>query len=337
MSGPRHRPRHRVNLRAGLFACGLLACLAAQAQDPTPDAPATPVQPRAAEIARLASRTLLLGIAKAGEGMIAVGDHGNILLSADGAKWAQVASPVNVTLTAVSFADARTGWIVGHDATVLRSQDGGRSWILQNFKPELGQPLLSVYAIDAQHALAIGAYGMFIGTNDGGASWNEVAAPAVRDDGLHLNSLIRLGDGSLLVVGETGLIATRADGRTWQRRAAPYEGSLFGALPRGQRGALVFGLRGNVYMTDDVYADRWTRVDIGSVQSMFGGGVLPDGRAVLAGSDGEIVYIAGDGRVTRAKLGQGAVSAGTLSGVLPSKDGLQVVGESGTRGVEVPD
>lgn len=327
---------NRLRLGAWLV-CGLLAGHgpAAYAQDEAAAATAAPAKPRAAETARLASRNLLLGITRVGEGMIAVGDRGNILLSADGAKWEQIAAPVNVTLTAVSFADDKTGWIVGHDATILRSQDGGRSWSLQKFQPEVGQPLLNVYAVDAQNALATGAYGMFLATHDGGATWNEVEAPAVREDGLHLNSLIRLGNGTLLIAGETGLIATSADGQTWTRQSLPYDGSLFGALPRGQQGALVFGLRGNVYMTDDACSDQWTRVDIGSVQSMFGGGVLADGRAVLVGSDGEIIFIAGNGQVARAKLEEGAVSAGSLSGVLPWKDRLQVVGESGAGQVPV--
>src|SRR5690606_1995264 len=119
---------------------------------------------------------------------------------------------------------------------------------------------------DAQNAFGIGAYGLFLRTVDGGASWTEVDAPAMREDGLHLNSLIRLGDGSLFMAGETGLAGISADGATWERLAIPYEGSLFGALPHGDKGALVFGLRGNVLLSEDVRAGTWTPVDIGTVQ-----------------------------------------------------------------------
>lgn len=295
------------------------------------DAPAVDTKPRAAEIAKLASKNLLLGIGRAGDALVAVGDRGNILLSADGEKWEQVASPVNVTLTAVAFADAKTGWAVGHDATILKTADGGRTWTVQRFKPELGQPLLNLLALDAQRVFAIGAYGMFLKTDDGGATWADVPSPPLLEDGLHLNGMVRLGSGELFIAGETGLVAVSADGVTWERLAAPYEGSLFGVLPRGDKGALVFGLRGNVLMTDDVRSGSWTPVDIGSVQSMFGGAVLADGRVVLVGSDGEIVFITPAGAVSRAVLEDGVAGpgSGSLSGVLAWKDGLRIVGESG--------
>lgn len=290
----------------------------------TASEPALPVKPRAAEMARLASRNLLLGLTQAGSTLVAVGDRGNILLSSDGQTWKQVPVPVNVTLTAVTFADAKNGWAVGHDATIVHSVDGGLTWTLQQFKPEKGEPLLNVFAVDAQRAFGVGAYGMFLQTADAGVTWTEVEAAPVREDGLHLNTMIRLGDGSLFIAGETGLVGVSTDGVAWERLPAPYEGSLFGALPRGGKGALVFGLRGNVLMTDDVRAGAWRSVDIGTVQSMFGGAVLPDGRFVLVGSDGEIVYVRPDGTSRRAPP-----ASGSLSGVVAVGDRLQMVGEDG--------
>lgn len=325
-------------LRAAMLTVALSGASVAWAQDegeaaPTDasEAPAVPAKPRPAEMARLSAHNLMLGVTCAGNTLVAVGDRGNILLSTDGKTWKQVAVPVNVTLTAVAFADAKSGWAVGHDATILHTVDGGQSWTLQQFKPGKDEPLLNVLAIDAQHAYAVGAFGTFLQTADGGATWTEVAAPAIRDDGLHLNSVVRLGEGSLFVVGETGLAGISSDnGTTWERLTVPYEGSLFGALPRGEKGALVFGLRGNVLVSDDVRAGTWTPVDIGSVQSMFGGTVLPDGRAVLVGADGVIVYIAPDGTARRA-----TPTSGSLSGVVAMADQLQIVGENGVGQVGI--
>lgn len=322
-----------VTMVKALLLTALVGVWVAWAQDEgaTEAPPAAPAKPRPAEIARLAPHNLLLGVTCAGDVLIAVGDRGNILRSTDGKTWTQVPVPVNVALTAVAFADAKNGWAVGHAAAILHTVDGGLSWTLQQYRPEKDEPLLNVMAVDAQHAFGIGAYGMFVQTVDGGATWTEVAAPAIRDDGLHLNSLIRLGDGSLFLVGETGLAGASADnGVTWDRLTVPYEGSLFGALPRGQKGALVFGLRGNVLVSDDVRAGTWTPIDIGSVQSMFGGTVLPDGRAVLVGADGVIVYVAPDGTAKRA-----TPTSGSLSGVVAMADQLQLVGETGVGRVAI--
>lgn len=354
--------------------------------EPATEEPATeaapslpPVKPRPSEIARLSPKSLLLGITQAGDKLITVGDRGNILLSSDGKTWTQVVAPVNVTLTAVNFADANHGWAVGHDAAILHTADAGKTWQLQNFQPELNKPLFGIFAVDSQNAYAVGAYGLFLATQDGGAHWSAVDAGPITADGLHLNALIRLNNGDLFIAGEVGLIGVygidqkavveaqaqaqakaRARSRaaavpgaapaqpvavehvappapSWRRLTLPYEGSLFGALPRGEKGALVYGLRGNVYVTDDVYSNQWTKVDIGSVQSIFGGALLGEQGVALVGADGALMIVAPDGSV-RGNLAAKAetdLASGTLSGVLPWNGGLLVVGDLGVNRVPI--
>lgn len=286
------------------------------------------LQPRPAEMARLAPHSLLLGIAQVGDRVVAVGDRGTILLSDNGENWEQSPVPVHATLTAVAFADEAHGWAVGHDESILHTQDGGKTWTLQRFNPQENKPILSVLALDAQRAYAVGAYGLFLTTRDGGASWNPLNAPAILEEGLHLNSLIRLNNGDLFIVGEVGLVAASKDGLAWTRLTVPYEGSLFGALPRGEKGALVFGMRGNVLISKDVYSNQWTAVDTGTVRSFFGGVLLPNNEVVLVGADGAILMIGADGKA-RSLDGNGSLGSGSLSGVLPWKNRLLVVGEEG--------
>lgn len=296
------------------------------------------LKPRAAEAAPLATHSLLLGVVRAGDMLVAVGDRGHILRSADGRQWTQVAAPAHATLTAVDFADAQHGWAVGHDGAILQTADGGASWTLQRYDVAQNQPLLDVAALDATHALAIGAYGLMLATADGGGNWTPVNAPALLEEGLHLNAVVRLGNGALLVVGETGLVGLSADGgASWTRLRIPYEGSLFGALPVGQNGALVYGLRGNVLRSDDVRSGSWTPVDLGSVLSVYGGTQMPNGTIVLVGADGAIFLIGADGSVQRREheMDAGALSGGSLSGVLAWQQDLLLIGEAGPSLVKV--
>ena len=92
-------------------------------QDPL----AVPAQPSA-----LASRSLLQGVARAGQRLVAVGQRGHIVHSSDGGgTWQQAKVPVSSDLTAVFFASERKGWAVGHDGVILHTTDGGLSWTLQ--------------------------------------------------------------------------------------------------------------------------------------------------------------------------------------------------------------
>ena len=87
-----------------------------------------PLQTPAMETSK-AVKSLLLDVVYAGKRLVAVGERGHILLSDDeGYSWSQADVPVMSTLTSIFFIDASVGWAVGHDAVVLKTQDGGQTW-----------------------------------------------------------------------------------------------------------------------------------------------------------------------------------------------------------------
>ncbi len=331
-------------LWAGCIAAGsVLGLVTAWAQDEAGAEAPTPVS-LPSEIMPLTPSKLLLDIVNTGAHLIAVGDRGAVLVSNNGSEWAQVQTPTRSTLTAAAFADTNNGWAVGHDAVILHTTDGGKTWTLQNFEPELEKPLLDVLAIDANTAFAVGAYGLLYRTDDSGASWNEVDTP-IREEELHFNAISRLNNGDLFIAGEQGELAVSADGgASWSAVESPYEGSYFGALPRGDTGVMIFGLRGNVYVSDDARGG-WTAIDLGSVATLFGGALLSDGSQVLAGLAGSVRHIGVDGSVSRIPVTVDETDAngrtqkkertGTLSAVVPFGDRLLVVGENGVVSVSM--
>ncbi len=100
------------------------------------------------------------------------------------------------TLTALTRHDS-TLWAVGHDATILKSSDGAKTWRRVHYAPAQQAPLLDVLFIDATHGFAVGAYGSFLETRDGGEYWAE---RSISENDFHLNAITCLGDGTLLMV-----------------------------------------------------------------------------------------------------------------------------------------
>lgn len=309
-------------------------------------APSAPVKPRPSETLALTSKGLILDVTNTGKHLVAVGDRGAIIVSNNGADWAQVQTPVRSPLTAVSFADEMNGWAVGHDAVILATKDGGASWTMQNFAPELEKPFLDVIAIDASNVMAFGAYGLLYKTNDGGTSWAMVEAPEIRGDELHFNGVAKLGNGSVLAVGEQGMLGLTSDGgTTWTKLTSPYDGSYYGALPLGDAGALVYGLRGNVYRTADVLNGPWTQVQTNTVSSFFGAATLPEGGVALVGLAGAVLKLdaSDNGTKLRVKVrGKDALGreldkdvTGSFSAAAPFAGGLLVVGEQGVQSLKL--
>jgi photosystem II stability/assembly factor-like uncharacterized protein len=326
----------------------------------------------AAEIKPLASKSLLLDVARSGTRYIAVGARGDVLLSDDGRAWRQVDVPTRATLTAVTAVDAQV-WAVGHDGIILHSADGGEHWTIQRKDPwqaasaggdpTEGAPLLDVLFVDARRGFAIGAYSLALQTVDGGQTWQPMTVAAnakgdeegdVADDvhaasqketftaeqlkvgqeaTPHLNAIARTGSGALLIVAERGsAFRSRDNGATWKRLQLPYDGSMFGVLGFDGDHVLAFGLRGHAYESSDL-GEHWTQVQTGTELSLMGGAATADGGAVIAGANGVVLVRAKAGEALRTLVNQ---SAGIIATALPLDQGptLLLAGENGVSTYE---
>ena len=262
--------------------------------------PAGAEGPRAVPAVRVAhARSAgLLGSALAGARIVAVGEHGVVLLSDDaGSTWRQARSvPVDSTLTAVSFVDAQRGWAVGHAGVVLASSDGGETWALQRRVASEDRPLFALHMFDAQHGVAVGLWSLVLVTADGGRSWDTVAPPppeGAKKADLNLLGLFVDDKGELFAAAERGTLLRSADrGHTWRYLATGYKGSFWtgAALPGGV--LLAAGLRGSIYRSADD-GRSWARIESGSKSSVTT--LLARGPALLGlGLDG-LVLRSGDG------------------------------------------
>jgi len=297
------------------------------------------VEGEPAAIAPLAERSLLLGCAAAGPRRIAVGERGHILLSTDrGASWRQVPVPTRSTLTAALLRDDGRAWAVGHDLTVLRSDDGGESWRLQHREPEEDRPLLDIWFADARNGIAVGAYGLLLRTADGGDSWqfDELLLENPDTEGLlpgeeplppdyHLNAIAEGGDGALYLAAEAGFLYRSDDrGASWRALPSPYHGSFFGLLALDGGGLLAFGLRGHLFRSDD-RGERWRQLPSGG-DTLLMHGLSHAGRQYIAGLGGSLLEST-DGERFRTR---GDLDRRDSTCLMPGADGaLIATGEGG--------
>lgn len=285
----------------------------------------------------LAVKSLLLGITRAGNRLVTVGDRGHILYSDnEGQSWQQAVVPTRQQLTASYFVDELHGWTVGHDALILYSNDGGANWVEQYRDESLEAPLLDVWFANAKQGFAVGAYGTLLQTQDGGQNWEDVSDLLDNEDGLHLNALTAIRGGGLFIVGEMGAMFRSADqGASWEMVDSPYEGSLFGVLPTtAEQGMVVYGLRGHLYRSAD-FGDSWEPVELRTEQGnplSFGlaDGTSPgEGRLLVVGHGGSLLDSKDDGRSFSVQLREDRQS---YAGVALLNDGkLLLVGQGGIR------
>ncbi|WP_081667917.1 YCF48-related protein [Metapseudomonas resinovorans] len=270
-------------------------------------------------------RAMLFAITRAGERLVAVGEHGIVTLSDDGGQtWRSASVPVDVNLTGVAFADVQNGWVIGQMGVVLHSSDGGESWqkqldgasaaklllkqaqqqsatLDQAEREELlyraeglvadgpDKPFLDLLVEDRNTVTVVGAFNLALRSTDGGVSWEGYSQQLDNPNGMHVYALKKV-DGKLMAAGEQGLLL-RSDhaGGMLGAESSPYDGSYFGLLPMNHHHVLAYGLRGNAYVSGDA-GSTWQRSEVpGSNSATF--------NAALQRSNGDVLLLDQSGRI----------------------------------------
>lgn len=148
-------------------------------------------------------------------------------------------------------------------------------------------PLLDVYFLNELNGIAVGAFNTLLQTTDGGVSWQYLSDRLDNPDEYHLNAVTGDEQGNLWIAGEGGLLFHSSDaGESWRTLDSPYPGSWFGIdLAESSGRLLVFGLRGNVFFSDDG-GNHWTASIVATERSLAGGGFLNERYAMLVGAVG---------------------------------------------------
>ena len=192
------------------------------------------------------------------------------------------------------------------------------------------KPLLDLLVDDAQHLTVVGAFNLALRSSDGGQQWQVISHQFDNPNRLHLYGITRLGglpgtrlpDARLVSVGEQATVLTQAGEDSLKAVKAPYEGSFFGVLTTGDQTLLIYGLRGNAFVSPDA-GNTWEPAQVqGGGASLNTALRLKDGR-VLMGDQGGNVFLSTDqgAPFTRLAFGWGA----PLTGMAETADGSVVL------------
>jgi photosystem II stability/assembly factor-like uncharacterized protein len=135
-----------------------------------------------------------------------------LFASEAGAQWTLQSIPYTGSLTDCIMLDTMTAFAVGRGREILRTKDGGASWI------NLAAPLSSVERwngvsfFDTANGIAVGDNGVAMTTTNGGNSWTWHRLQGART----AYSALHIGPGNIFVGADSGWIYHSIDsGATW--------------------------------------------------------------------------------------------------------------------------
>jgi photosystem II stability/assembly factor-like uncharacterized protein len=290
---------------------------------------------RPAVTAYAAAHSVLLGVTKAGDRLVAVGERGIIVYSDDGGRnWKQAQVPTSVSLTNVKFPTPKIGYVIGHGGMVLKTEDGGETWVRQldgltlaklamdyaqaaaasAMKKEAAdkliaaagrlekdgpdKPFLDMYFENETTGFVVGAYGLIFRTTDGGKNWTPWMDHTENPGGLHFYGIAAQGD-SMYLAGEQGMFLRSTDkGNKFTRVETPYKGTYFtiAVFPTGE--ILLGGMKGNAYRSTD-QGKTFKQVMVPIPVSFAAMCMMSDGTLVIANQAGMLMVSTDKGATIR--------------------------------------
>lgn len=126
-------------------------------------------------------------------------------------------------LTDVKFVDAQRAIVVGYSGAMIRTTDGGSSWI--PLSSGVTDNLLSVDFVDANTGTATGSFGRILRTNDGGNTWTSQPSGILNS----LNAVDMVNSNVIFACGNAGIVCRSTNGGTsWSSQQTPVTHNLTG-------------------------------------------------------------------------------------------------------------
>ncbi|MNZ22930.1 Ycf48-like protein precursor [compost metagenome] len=267
----------------------------------------------------------------------AVGHDGVILHSTDGGqRWQKQLDGRAIGKLMVAWAEAEVARLeaasaAAPDDQALASALDDAAFALDDARAgaEAGpsRPLLDVWFRTAREGWAVGAYGMLVHTTDGGRNWAFL--PGLDNpERLHLNAVLGLADGSLLVAGEGGRLHRSADGgQHWQASEPITPASLYKLMALRDGRVLALGFGGTLLSSRDQGAS-WQQLTLPAKASLYGGEQFADGSLLLVGQGGLLLH---SRDLVRFHTWSAAGKAPWLGAAALAGERLALVGSGGLR------
>ena len=278
---------------------------------------------------------------------LVVGENGLVLETADGGKtWtkkeinmlppgtaqAQGGGPPPgfrggaATLYNIYFADEKIGFLTGARGTILKTNDGGKTWKRKITRNEaanqnnnrrrgggIRSSLMGIQMIDEKVGFIVGTENAILKTTDGGETWiGKSERVRVGETRNNLENIHFVSHTTGWIIGSFGtLLHTKDSGETWEERNTGFDNNLFGIHFHDETTGWICGQEGLILHTTDS-GKTWKQqktdsidnlLDIHFVDNMIGWAV-GDYSAVLHTTDGGKTW-------TASKAG----GSGTLKGV----------------------
>jgi photosystem II stability/assembly factor-like uncharacterized protein len=203
--------------------------------------------------------------------------------------WEVVKIPTEAKLLDIAFADQSHGYLVGSQATLLETQDGGKTW--QPLKVELDEPnsRFNGVGFKGQEGWIVGEPSLTLHTTDGGRSWSKIAL----SEKLPGNpiSIVALGANTAEMATDVGAIYKTTDGgKNWKAQVEQAVGVVRNLERSADGKYIAVSAKGSFYSVWRPGEEAWEPHNRNSSRRVENMGFGNDGQMWMLARGGQVQF-----------------------------------------------
>ncbi len=183
----------------------------------------------------------------------------------------------------VYFKDESNGFSVGEFGAIIKTTDGGLSWIDKSYSTD--KTLLRINGSE-NFVVIVGTAGTILKTTNFGETWDQIILQTTKD----IWGVYTFNDSTSFICSKDGnLFKTNDSGNTWQVDSIEYQLDYWDMQFMNPDTGFISCSNGKILKTIDG-GNSWTQRSTGDFSSLYSIEILPNKKIVTAGSSGQIYY-----------------------------------------------
>jgi photosystem II stability/assembly factor-like uncharacterized protein len=204
--------------------------------------------------------------------------------------WQSIQLPTESNLQDLAFtSNPQHGWVVGSDATILETNDAGKTWENRKLGLDTDKYRFTSISFQGDEGWIVGEPAILLHTNDAGTSWERIAL-SDKLPGIPATILASGKNSAEMTTNIGAIYATTDAGKNWKSLVSQAVG-VFRTISRSSEGKYVaVSAKGNFYSTWAPGQETWEPHNRSSSRRVSSMGFTNNGRLWMLARGGQLQF-----------------------------------------------